>query len=98
MSTKIRPLSDKIVVKPIEEAAQTSGGIFIPESSKEKPQKAEVLAVGPGKMLESGVREEMGVNVGDFILLPKYGGSEVKIDNEEYKILSIKDVLGVIEQ
>ena len=95
--SKIRPLSDKIVVKLIEEASQTSGGIFIPENSKEKPQRAEVLAVGPGKVLDSGAREEMDVKVGDFVLLPKYGGNDVKIDNVEYKILSIKDVLGVIE-
>jgi chaperonin GroES len=97
MSAKIRPLSDKIVVKVIDEAQQSSGGIFIPDSAKEKPQKGEVLAVGPGKVLDSGAKEEMEVKVGDIVLFAKYGGSDIKIDREEYKILSVKDVLGIIE-
>lgn len=94
---KIRPLADKIVVKIIEETEQTSGGIFIPDSAREKPQKAEVLAVGPGKTLDSGAKEEMEVKVGDVVLFAKYGGNDVKIDNVEYKILSVRDLLGVIE-
>lgn len=97
MSAKIRPLSDKIVVKVIDEAQQSSGGIFIPDSAREKSQKGEVLAVGPGKVLDSGTKEEMEVKVGDVVLFAKYGGSDIKIDREEYKILSVKDVLGIIE-
>ena len=97
MSAQIRPLSDKIVVKLIDETQQSSGGIFIPDSAREKPQKAEVLAVGPGRMLDSGSREALEVKVGDIVLLAKYGGSDVKINNEEYKIVSEKEVLGVIE-
>ncbi|MDD3420223.1 MAG: co-chaperone GroES [Candidatus Gastranaerophilales bacterium] len=97
MSAKIRPLSDKIVVKVIDEAQQSSGGIFIPDSAREKSQKGEVLAVGPGKVLDSGAKEEMEVKVGDIVLFAKYGGSDIKIDREEYKILSVKDVLGIIE-
>jgi len=97
MSAKIRPLADKIVVKLIDEAQQSSGGIFIPDSAREKPQKAEVLAVGPGKVLDSGAREEMEVKVGDIVLFAKYGGNDIKIDSVEYKILSVRDVLGIIE-
>jgi chaperonin GroES len=97
MSAKIRPLSDKIVVKLIDETQQSSGGIFIPDSAREKPQKGEVLAVGPGKVLDSGSREEMEVKVGDIVLFGKFSGSDVKIDNVEYKILSVKELLGVIE-
>lgn len=97
MSAKIRPLADKIVVKLIDETQQSSGGIFIPDSAREKPQKAEVLAVGPGRSLDSGSREEMEVKVGDIVLLAKYGGNDIKIDNVEYKILSVKEVLGIIE-
>lgn len=94
----IRPLADKIVVKLIDEAQQSSGGIFIPDSAREKSQKAEVLAVGPGRVLDSGAREEMEVKVGDIVLFAKYGGSDViKIDNEEYVILSVKQLLGIIE-
>ena len=94
---KIKPLSDKLVVKVIEETETTSGGIFIPDSAREKPQKGEILAVGPGKILDNGQREEMDVKVGDRILFAKYGGTDVKINGAEYKILSIRDVLGVIE-
>jgi len=97
MSSKIRPLADRIVVKVIEETQQTTGGIFIPDSAREKPQRAEVLAVGPGKVLDSGAREEMEVKVGDIVLFTRYGGSDVKMDNAEYKILSVKDILGIIE-
>ena len=93
----IRPLGDKIVIKVIEDAEQTSGGIFIPDSAKEKSQKGEVIAVGEGKMSEKGEREPMDVKVGDVILYAKYSGTDVKIDGTEYKILSIKDALAIIE-
>ena len=93
----IKPLSDKIVIKVIEDTEQTSGGIFIPDSAKEKPQKGEVVAVGLGKMNDKGEREPMDVKVGDKILYAKYSGTDVKVDGYEYKILSVKDALAVIE-
>lgn len=94
---KIRPLSDKIVVKVIEETETSPGGIFIPDSAREKPQKGDVLAVGPGKMLENGNREVMEIKVGDKVLFTKYGGTDLKVNGAEYKILAERDVLGIIE-
>ncbi len=93
----IKPLGDRIVIKVIEDTEQTSGGIFIPDSAKEKPQKGEVIAVGLGKMNEKGEREPMDVKVGDTVLYAKYAGTDVKMDGVEYKILSIKDALAIIE-
>ena len=93
----IKPLSDRIVIKVIEDTEQTSGGIFIPDSAKEKSQKGEIVAVGQGKTLDSGERESMDVKVGDIVLYAKYSGTDVKEGNKTLKILSIKDVLGVIE-
>lgn len=93
----IKPLADRVVIRVIEDTEQTSGGIFIPDSAKEKPQKGEVVAVGQGKMLDSGEREPLDVKVGDVILYEKYAGKDVKIDNVLYKILSIKDALGILE-
>lgn len=93
----IKPLSDKIVIKVIEDTEQTTGGIFIPDSAKEKPQKGEVIAVGTGKTLEDGKKEEMEVKVGDIVLYAKYAGTEIKLNDENLKILSVKDVLGILE-
>ena len=93
----IKPLGDRIVIKVIEDTEQTSGGIFIPDSAKEKPQKGEVVAVGQGKMNEKGEREPMDVKVGDTVLYAKYAGTDIKMDGVEYKILSVKDALAVIE-
>ncbi len=93
----LKPLGDRIVIKVIEDTEQTSGGIFIPDSAKEKPQKGEVVAVGQGKMNEKGEREPMDVKVGDTILYAKYAGTDIKMDGVEYKILSVKDALAVIE-
>ena len=93
----LKPLQDRIVIKVIEDTEQTSGGIFIPDSAKEKPQKGEVVAVGEGKMNDKGEREPMGVNVGDVILYAKYSGTDIKMDGVEYKILSIKDALAIVE-
>ncbi len=95
--TTIKPLADKIVIKVIDDVEKTSGGIFIPDSAKEKPQKGEVIAVGPGKFTDNGTREEMDVKTGDKVLFAKYSGTDVKIDEVEYKILSVKDVLAIIE-
>lgn len=92
----IRPLGDNIVVKVIDDQAQTSGGIFIPDSAKEKPQKGEVVAVGRGKTLDNGEKDEMEVKIGDIILYTKYAGTEIKLDNEVLKVMSIKDVLGIL--
>ena len=94
---KIRPIGDRIVIKVIEDTAQTEGGIFIPDSAKEKPQKGEVVAVGEGKTNDKGEKEPMEVKIGDIVLYAKYAGTEVKMDGVEYKILSIKDALAVIE-
>ena len=94
---KIRPIGDRIVIKVIDDTQQTSGGIFIPDSAKEKPQKGEVVAVGDGKILDNGSREPMDVKTGNVVLFAKYSGSDVKVDNETFKILSVKDVLGIIE-
>ena len=93
----LKPLQDRIVIKVIEDTEQTSGGIFIPDSAKEKPQKGEVIAVGEGKTNDKGEKEPMGVNVGDIILYAKYSGTDVKMDGVEYKILSIKDALAIVE-
>jgi len=93
----LKPLGDRIVIKVIEDTEQTSGGIFIPDSAKEKPQKGEVVAVGEGKMNDKGEREPMDVKAGDIILYAKYAGTDIKMDGAEYKILSIKDALAIIQ-
>ena len=93
----LKPLGDRIVIKVIEDTEQTSGGIFIPDSAKEKPQKGEVVAVGQGKLNDKGEREPMDVKAGDIVLYAKYAGTDIKIDGTEYKILSVKDALAIIE-
>ena len=93
----IRPLGDKIVIKVIEDAEQTSGGIFIPDSAKEKSQRGEVIAVGSGKTNDKGEKEPMEVKVGEIVLFAKYAGTDVKVADETLKTLSVSDVLGVIE-
>ena len=92
----IKPLADRIVIKVIDDVQQTSGGIFIPDSAKEKPQKGEVVAVGPGKTLDSGEKEPMEVKVGDVVLFAKYSGTDVKVDDVEYKIIYVKDALAIL--
>ena len=99
MSTpKIRPLQDRILVKRLDEEAKTKGGIIIPDTAKEKPQEGEVIAIGNGKVLESGKVQPLDVKVGDRILFSKYAGSEVKIEGEEYTIMREDDILGVISK
>ena len=93
----VKPLADRVVIKVIDDVQQTSGGIFIPDSAKEKPQKGEVVAVGEGKTNDKGEKEPMEVKVGDVVLFAKYSGTDVKVDDVEYKIISIKDALAVIE-
>ena len=92
----IRPLQDRIVVKRLDSEKTTAGGIVLPDSSKEKPQKAEVLAVGPGKTLKNGDKRGLDVQVGDIILFSKYAGTEVKESGEELLIIREDDVLAVI--
>src|SRR6186997_3511151 len=91
----LKPLEDRIVVKPGEEEQTTISGIVIPDTAKEKPQEGEVMAVGPGRF-EDGTRVPMDVKVGDKVIYSKYGGTEVKVEAEEYLILSARDVLAVI--
>ncbi len=93
----LKPLGERIVIKVIEDTEQTSGGIFIPESAKEKPQKGEVVAVGEGEIDDKGERKPMDVKVGDIILYAKYAGTDVKLNDVSYKILSIKDALAIVE-
>ena len=93
---KIRPLQDRLVVRRLTEQEKTAGGIIIPDTAKEKPQEGEVLAVGNGKVLESGKVQALDVKAGDKILFSKYSGTEVKIDGEEYIVIREDDVLGVI--
>ena len=85
---KIKPLADRVLIQPTAAEEVTAAGIIIPDSAKEKPQKGEVVAVGPGKTLDSGSKEEMEVKIGDKVLYAKYSGTDVKVDNNEYKILS----------
>ena len=92
-----KPLSDRILVKRVEAADEIHGGIVIPETAKEKPLEAEVVAVGDGKVLDSGKKLKLSVKAGDRILFGKYGGTDVKIDSEEYLILREDDVLGILE-
>ena len=94
---KIRPLGDRILVKRVEEEETSKGGIIIPDSAKEKPQEGEVIAVGPGKMLEDGRKQTPCVAVGDKILYGKYGGTEIKHDGQDYLIMREDDILAKIE-
>jgi len=94
---KIRPLNDRILVKRLEEEEKTAGGIIIPDSAKEKPAEGEIVAVGPGKMNDAGERVAMDVKAGDRVLFSKYGGTDVKLNGEDYLIMREDDILGVIE-
>jgi chaperonin GroES len=94
---KIRPLYDRIVVKRIEQTEQMHGGLYIPDSAKEKPQEGEVVAVGKGKRLEDGKVISLDVQVGDRILFGKYSGSDIKLDGEEFLIMREDEVLGILD-
>ena len=95
MAVNFRPLSDKVLVKPSEAETQTSGGIYIPDSAKQKPQEGEVIAVGPGRILEDGSRSTLAVAVGDTVIYSKYGGTELKLDGAEYMILDEDQIYAV---
>ncbi len=94
---KVRPLHDRLIVRRLEEEEKTKGGIIIPDTAKEKPFEAKVIAVGAGKIKEDGTKIPLDVKAGDRVLFSKYGGTEVKIDGEEYLILREDDVLAIIE-
>jgi len=93
----IKPLGDRVVVKPLPMEERTKGGIVRPDTAKEKPQKGEVVAVGPGRLLDNGQRVAIDLKAGDKVLYSKYAGNEVKIDDVEYLILRESDILGIIE-
>ena len=99
MSVSIKPLEDRIVVRPIDAEQTTASGLVIPDTAKEKPQEGEVLAVGPGRFDDDGAKRiPLDVKVGDTVLYSKYGGTEVKYSGEEFLILSARDVLAIIEK
>jgi chaperonin GroES len=93
----IRPLQDRILIKRLEEEEQVAGGIIIPDTAKEKPQEAEVIAIGAGKIGDDGERLPMDVSVGDKVLVGKYSGSDIKIDGEDYVILREDEVLAIVD-
>jgi chaperonin GroES len=95
MAVNFRPLSDKVLVKPSQAEDKSSGGIYIPDSAKQKPIEGEVLAVGPGRVLDDGSRSEMTVRVGDKVIYSKYGGTELKLTGEEYVILDEDQIYAV---
>jgi chaperonin GroES len=94
---KINPLDDRVVVEPLERDEKTAGGIFLPETAKEKPQQGKIVALGPGKVLDSGERAEMNVKKGDVVLFAKYSGTEIEVDGKEVLIMRESDLLAVIE-
>jgi chaperonin GroES len=93
---KIRPVGDRVVVKPAAREEVTRSGILIPDTAKEKPQEGTVIAVGSGRLLDNGERAVLGVNEGDRVLFAKYGGTEFKLDSEEYLVLKESDILAII--
>ena len=97
MKVKIKPIGDRVLVKHVEDKEQTRGGIIIPDSAKEKPQEAEVIALGTGKKDDKGVVQPFEVKVGDRVLISKYGGTEVKLEEEKYVLVREDDILGVIQ-
>lgn len=99
MATTIKPLHDRVIIKRLDESAEkTAGGLFIPDTAKEKPQEGEVIAVGEGKYKEDGTRQTLDVNAGDRVLFGKYSGSEIKLDGEEFLIMREDEILGIISR
>lgn len=93
---KIRPLDDRVVVEPIEAEEMTAGGIVLPDSAKEKPQRGTIVAVGPGKLLDSGERGGLSVTIGDEVIYGKYGGTDIEVDGDDVKILRENDILAKV--
>src|SRR5215204_3431690 len=99
MATSIKPLHDRVIVRRLDETSnQTAGGLFIPDSAKEKPQEGEIIAAGDGKYKENGERQALDVKAGDRVLFGKYSGSEIKIDGEEFLIMREDEILGILER
>lgn len=93
----VKPLDDRVLVKPLEAEEKTKGGIILPNTAKEKPQQGVIVAVGPGKLLDSGERVDVSVNIGQTVLFGKYGGTDIKIDGVEHKIMRISEIFAIIE-
>ena len=98
MAVSIKPLEDRIVVRPVEAEQVTASGLVIPDTAKERPQEAEVIAVGPGRVDDNGNRVPVDVKVSDKVIFSKYGGTELKYNGEEYLVLSARDVLAIVER
>jgi len=98
MAIKIKPLADRVVVKPLPAEEKTAGGLYIPDTAKEKPVQGEIIAVGPGKVTDDGKRQGPEVKVGDVVLYGKYSGTEVTIDNEDYLIMRESDIFGIVSK
>ena len=98
VSVNIRPLGDRVLVKPLSRETVTKSGIVLPDTAKEKPQEGEILAVGPGKVLDNGKRIALEVSAGQKVLFARYAGTEIKVENEEYLILRESDIMGIVEQ
>jgi chaperonin GroES len=99
MATNIKPLHDRVIIRRIEDSTdKTAGGLFIPDTAKEKPQEGEVIAAGEGKYKEDGTRQTLDVKAGDRVLFGKYSGSEIKLDGEEFIIMREDEILGIIER
>ena len=96
MAAKLRPLDDRVVVEPVEAEERTAGGIVLPDTAKEKPQRGTVKAIGPGRLLDSGKRAEVSVSVGDVVIYGKYSGSDIEVDGNEVKILRESDILAKV--
>lgn len=94
---KLKPLNDRVLVKRLEMEEKTAGGIYIPDSAKEKPSKGEIVAAGPGKLEDSGKRVEMTVKVGDTVLFAKYAGMEINVDGEEHLVMREEDILAIVD-
>ena len=95
---KIRPLADKVLVQRLEAETKTAGGIVLPDSAKEKPQRGKIVSIGTGKLLDDGTRQKVQVKKGDMVLFTSYAGTEVKIDGKEYLIMDESDIMAVIEK
>ncbi len=95
-ATQIKPMSDRVVIRPSEQEQTTKGGIYLPDTAQERPQEGEVLAVGPGRYLQNGKRLEMELQVGDRIIYSKYAGTEINVEDEELLVLSTNDILAKI--
>jgi len=95
---KIRPLADKVLVERVEAESKTAGGIVLPDTAKEKPQRGKIVSVGEGKLLEDGTRKEVQVKKGDLVLFTSYAGTDIKIDGKEYLIMDESDIMAIIEK